>query len=203
MTTTPMPIAGHGQSSGGTTPMPMPTTPAGHSQIPMTTTSASGHSQTPMGTPMPMPASAGGHAQTTPTSIAGPMPGTPGGPGASIPGGLPGGGNAQQFPEGSAEDSLSRFCLAMADSNTAEAAQYISPRAKGILAQIREGTLAEEKIESLKASFQSLTPKPSRSNSAVGRSMSLTNGKEALNFTLMKEDETYMIRDMKISKLGR
>lgn len=134
------------------------------------------------------------------TTTGGPAPG-PGGPGGI---GAPGGSGLNgQFPEGSAEAALAKFCAAMADSNLADAAQYISPKAKGMLAQIREGTLTDEKIETLKGSFQSLTPKPSRSMNAVGRSMSLTNGKEALNFTLMKEDDVYLLREFKISKLGR
>lgn len=92
----------------------------------------------------------------------------------------------------------------MADSNLTEAAQYISPRAKGILAQIRDGSISEEKAESLKESFspQGLTLRPTRPVSGIGKNISLANAKsEGLNFTLVKEEDVYLLREFKISKL--
>ena len=161
------------------------------------------------GAPMP----AGGHAQANAGNPAnpgapgiGPMPGQPGipggagGPGAGGLGGA-GPGGAQQFPVGSAEAALAKFCAAVSDSNLTEAAQYISPKAKGLLVQIRDGSMTDEKLESLKASFQSLTAKPSRPVSGVGRTISLTNPKwESLTFTLVKEDDTYLLREFKVAK---
>jgi len=128
--------------------------------------------------------------------------------GASAPGGpIPGAaggiaGAAQQFPEGSAEAALLKFCAAMADSNLTEAGEYISPKAKGMLAQIRDGSITDEKIDTLKESFEltGLTLKPSRQTGA-GKSITLGNGKsELLSFTLMKEDDAYLLREFKISK---
>jgi hypothetical protein len=93
----------------------------------------------------------------------------------------------------------------MADSNLTEAAQYISPKAKGMLTQIRDGSLTDEKIESLKASFslQGLQLKPTRST-GVGRTITLGNSKsETLTFTLVKEEDNYLLREFKVSKATR
>lgn len=120
--------------------------------------------------------------------------------------GVPGGGNAPQFAAGSAEDVLLKFCTAMADSNLTEAAQYISSKAKGTLTQIRDGSLSDEKIETLKESFElkGLQLKPSRPTGGVGKTIVLGNGKsETLSFTLVKEDDSYMLREFKVSKSSR
>lgn len=90
----------------------------------------------------------------------------------------------------------------MADSNLTEAAQYVSPKAKGILSQIRDGNLTTEKLDGLKDSFslQGLTLKPSRPV-GTGKTISLGNAKqETLSFTLMKEDDNYLLRDFKLTK---
>ena len=128
------------------------------------------------------------------------------GPGA-IPGAAPGGGGGlggQSFPAGSAEAAVAKFCAAMADSNLTEAGQYISPKAKGLLAQIRDGNITDEKIEGLKASFKELTPKPSRPLGGAGKTLSLGNSnRESLSFTLMKEEDSYLLRELKITKIAR
>lgn len=136
------------------------------------------------------------------------MPANPGAvaPGlGSGPAGGPGGA-APQFPPGSAEAALLKFCTAMAESNLTEAGQYVSPKAKGVLAQIRDGSITDEKIESLKESFslQGLTLKPIRPVAGVGKTISLGNAKlETLSFTLMKEDDGYMLREFKVSKSSK
>lgn len=92
--------------------------------------------------------------------------------------------------------------MAMADSNLTEAGEYISPKAKGILAQIKDGSITDEKVESLKDSFEptGLTLKPSRQTGS-GKSITLGNAKsELLSFTLMKEEDVYLLREFKVSK---
>jgi hypothetical protein len=122
-----------------------------------------------------------------------------GGPG--IPGGAAG---TSKFEAGSAEEALAKFCVAMADSNLTEAAEYISPKAKGLLAQIREGSISEEKTDELKESFlpQGLTNLKAR-QTGVGKAINLSNAKhELLSFTLMREaDDAYLLREFKVSKL--
>ena len=84
-----------------------------------------------------------------------------------------------------------------------EAGEYISPKAKGLLAQIRDGSITDEKLDGLKSSFapQDLQLRPSLRASGTGKSIKLGNSKnESLNFTLMKEEETYLLREFTISK---
>lgn len=159
--------------------------------------------------PTAQPASPPGHAQMPPgTPGAVPMATAenPGAPMPAVAGGNPGtGGQQQQFPPGSAEDSLAKFCMAMADSNLTEAAQFISPKAKGVLQQIREGTISDDKLDGMKDSFslQGMQLRPSRPIGS-GRTINLANAKsELLSFTLMKEDETYLLREFTIKKAPR
>jgi hypothetical protein len=126
-------------------------------------------------------------------------PGLPGGTGLGGPGGV----GMPNLTPGSPEEVLFKFCAAMADSNLTDAGQYVSPKAKGLLLQIREGTMTDEKIDSLKASFslQGLTIKPSRPVSGSGKQITLSNKQsENLSFTLMKEDDAYLLREFKVSK---
>ena len=159
--------------------------------------------------PMPMPNGAHTAGATTTANTGQPMPmpngAHAGGAAAMTPGSAPGGGAAPQFAAGSAEEVLLKFCTAMADSNLTDAGQYISPRAKGMLTQIRDGSMTDEKLDDLKASFslQGLQLKPNRST-GVGRTITLGNSKsETLSFTLVKEDDAYKLREFKVSKSSR
>jgi hypothetical protein len=141
------------------------------------------------------PGAAPGHGQP------GVNPGQPGAmpspPGAAGPGGQ----GTPKLTPGSAEDSLFKFCTAMSEGNLTEAAEYISPKAKGTLAQIRDGSLSDDKTEKLKESFglQGLKNKPSR-NVGIGRTIVLGNANnENLTFTLVKEDDIYKLREFKIT----
>lgn len=149
----------------------------------------------------PGAAHAAGPAAAMPANPAAMAPGAGSGPAGGI-----GGGAAPQFAPGTAESALLKFCTAMAESNLTEAGQYVSPKAKGVLAQIRDGSITDEKIESLKESFslQGLTLKPTRPIAGVGKNISLGNAKqETLSFTLMKEDDGYLLRDFKVSKSAK
>ncbi len=204
--------AHHGQAGPGQPNGPA-TMPAGHGQGAPNSNTAQ----------MPMPLPGGGHNQPGVNAAnmaaagagaaAGPGGGHAGNPAAMAasgglnPGGLgiPGGAAAaSQFEPGSAEEALAKFCVAMADSNLTEAAEYISPKAKGLLAQIRDGSLSEEKTDELKESFspQGLTNLKAR-QTGVGKAINLGNAKhELLSFTLMREaDDAYFLREFKVSKL--
>lgn len=225
------PTSGHG-APGPTSATPA-SMPAGHGQgapgVPGQPNSpaamAAGHGQGAPNTNMPMPLPGGGHNQPGANAAAMAAAGAAGAGGAHAgnpaamlaPGGLaPGGLNpgaagiaggaaaASQFEPGSAEEALAKFCVAMADSNLTEAAEYISPKAKGLLAQIRDGSLSEEKTDELKESFspQGLTNLKAR-QTGVGKAINLSNAKhELLSFTLMREaDDAYFLREFKVSKL--
>jgi hypothetical protein len=175
------------------TPMPMPLPGGGHNQ--------------PGVVPANMAAAAGAAAAAGPGGAHAGNPAAMGVPGALNAGGLgiPGGAAAaSQFEPGSAEEALAKFCVAMADSNLTEAAEYISPKAKGLLATIRDGSISEEKTDELKESFspQGMTKLNAR-QTGVGKAINLGNAKhELLSFTLMREaDDAYLLREFKVSKL--
>jgi hypothetical protein len=181
--------AGHGQGGPGsnTAQMPMPLPGGGHNQPGVAAAGGPGAAAGP----------GGGHG-ANPAAMAAPGGLNPGGLG--IPGGAAG---ASQFAPGSAEEALAKFCVAMADSNLTEAGEYISPKAKGLLAQIRDGSISEEKTDALKESFapQGLTKVPSRIT-GTGKTINLSNAKnELLSFTLMKEDDAYLLREFKVGKM--
>jgi hypothetical protein len=137
---------------------------------------------------------------------AGQNPGTPGGP-QNTPGGPQGGpgggpnGQIPKFPEGSAEEALLKFCLAMADNNLTAAAEYISPKAKGLLAEIRDGNISDEKLESMKPSM-ALEGMKLNSSRQVGTEKRISLGNkqdEILSFSLFKESDVYKLREFKIT----
>ena len=204
----PMPMPGaHGQAPPGANANPMP--------IPMPMPGA--HGQAPPGAnanPMPMPMPQGGQNAPGQPGFQGAPGGQNGANGQGNPGqfqGPPGqnsggqgaGGKAPKFADGSAEDVLLKFCTAMADNNLTAAAEYISAKSKGILVQIRDGSITDEKLDSMKASF-SLTGLQIHSplhDGGGGKMMSLANSKnEILSFTLAKESGAYKLREFKITE---
>lgn len=118
---------------------------------------------------------------------------TSGGPGGA-------GGQARSFPAGSADDTLFKFCTAMADGDTAAASEFVSPKAKGTLSKLRDGELSDEKIEEITnaiAPVNELQPNPNSNNTK----RSLRNGKnQVLSFTLKKDEDTYKIVEFSVSK---
>ena len=119
------------------------------------------------------------------------MPGQPGGPGSP----------AGNLTPGSIEDTLYRFCVAIADGDTAAAAEFVSPKAKGLIGQIRDGELSEEKLEEITDAISPVTelqPSPSQTNTK----RSLRNRKnQIISFTVKKDkDEEYKITEFSISK---
>ena len=121
----------------------------------------------------------------------GAMPGQPGGAGSP----------AGNLTPGSVEDTLYKFCVAIADGDTAAAAEYVSPKAKGLIGQIRDGELSEEKLEEITDAISPVTelqPNPSQTNTK----RSLRNRKnQVISFTLKKDkDEEYKITEFSISK---
>jgi hypothetical protein len=203
--TSATPANAHQAGPGGPSPATMPAQGAPSSSTMPMPLPGGGHNQ-PGGNAANMAAGAagpgaaagpGGAHAGNPVAMAAPGALNPGGPG--IPGGA---GATSQFEPGSAEEALAKFCVAMADSNLTEAAEYISPKAKGLLAQIRDGSLSEEKTDELKESFvpEGLTKLKTR-QTGVGKAINLSNAKhELLSFTLMREaDDAYFLREFKVS----
>ena len=124
-------------------------------------------------------------------------------PGGGMAGG-PGSPGGNLTP-GSIEDTLTKFLNALADGDTAAAAEYINPKAKGLIGQIREGELSEEKLEEITAAISpvaELQPNPSQTMTK----RSLRNKKNqviAFTFKKDKNDDSFKITEFSVSKPKR
>ncbi len=118
---------------------------------------------------------------------------------------LPGGReNQPKFAPGSAEEVLFNFCIAVADNDTATASDYVSLKAGGILAKLRDGDLAEEKIEEIVDAIAPVNELTPNADQPGGGKRTLRNGKnQTISFTVKKEKETYKITELSVSKLKR
>ena len=121
----------------------------------------------------------------------GAMPGQPGGAGSP----------AGNLTPGSIEDTLYRFCVAIADGDTAAAAEFVSPKAKGLIGQIRDGELSEEKLEEITNAISPVTELQPNPNQTTTK-RSLRNKKnQVITFTVKKDkDDEYKITELTISK---
>ena len=99
-----------------------------------------------------------------------------------------------------------KFCTAMAEGNLTAAAEFVSPKAKSTLAQIRDGQLPDDKLDELKESFavSGLKTKPSRNTGGSGKTINLGNEKgQTLSFVLSKEDDVFKLKEFTITKLKK
>ena len=149
------------------------------------------------GAPGAMSRTPGGGAMGGPGGMAG-GPGAMGGPGG-------GGSQAGNFSPGSVDDTLQKFCTAMADGDTAAAAEYIFPKVKGLAGQIREGELSDDKIEEITNALSPLTELQPSGNPTNTKRMLRNKKNQVLSFVLKKdkEDDTFKITEFSISKPKR
>jgi len=143
---------------------------------------------------------AGAAGAAVPAGAAGMLPGQPGGAMPGQPGGA--GGSGSSFPIGSIDDTLQRFCTALADGDTAAAGECVSSKASGLVGQIRDGSLSEEKVEEI---TNAITPINELQPNATQKNTKrvLRNKKnQVLSFTLKKDkdDDTYKIVEFSVSK---
>lgn len=103
---------------------------------------------------------------------------------------------------GTADEVLFHFCMAMSEDDTTTASDYISTKATGTLAKLRNGELAEAKIEELTDLFMPLTELQSRPDQGEGgNTRSVINGRnQTITFTLKKEKDIYRITELKFTK---
>ena len=135
-----------------------------------------------------------------PMGAAGMMPGQPGGMMPGQPGGA--GGSGSTFPEGSIDDTLQRFCMALADGDTAAASEFVSPKATGMVGQIREGSLSEEKVEEISDAINPISDLQPNSKQKNNKRVLRNKKNQVLSFTLKKDkdDDTYKITEFSVSK---
>lgn len=125
----------------------------------------------------------------------GQVPGQPGGAGSG--GGAAGG----SFPPGSVDDTLFQFCSAMAEGDTAKASEYISSKAKGLLAELRDGKMSEEKIDEITNIVSPVSELQAGSEVVSNTRRSLVNGKDQqITFVLKKEKDVHKITEMSLPK---
>ena len=132
-------------------------------------------------------------------------PGMIGGPGMNgAAGGGPGmsGGQGNSFKQGSADDVLYKFCSALSENDSAAASDYVSSKAKGMVGQLRDGQLSQEKIDEIESAvtpLNELEPMPNRSN---GKRSLRNKRNQVLSFTLKKEkdEDSYKITEFTLGK---
>jgi hypothetical protein len=130
-------------------------------------------------------------------------PGANAGAGAR-PAGDATGGNQNKPKPGSWEHAMLTFTEKVAEGDYSGLEYLITSKAKGLLAEIRDGEVSEERIEELKASFAEAAPQP-ESLKKTGASIILAmKGKlgHLIVLTVGKEDGVFKIRDMKINEPG-
>jgi hypothetical protein len=130
-----------------------------------------------------------------------------GGPGAGGMMGGPSGGGSQSgsYSPGSVDDTLFKFCTAMAEGDTAAAAEYIFPKVKGMAGQIREGELSDDKLEEITNALSPITELQPSGNPTNTKRMLRNKKNQVLSFVLKKdkEDDTFKITEFSISKPKR
>ena len=131
--------------------------------------------------------------------VAGGIPGLPAKPGRPTQTGGPA---PSQFPAGTTEDAIYRFCIAAADGDTATASDYIGHSAIGMAAKLREGELSEERIEEMIELLNptaDLSPSQTARPSNTKRTIHNKRG-QTISFVLKKEKEVYKIVELSFTK---
>jgi hypothetical protein len=132
-------------------------------------------------------------------------PGMGGPPGQMGMGANGGGGqmerNAREAKTGTIEEVLLSFCTAIADDDTATASDFVSAKATGILAKLRDGDMTDEKIEELVELFTPFNELKPTQEQPGGTKRTLRNGNnQVITFTLKKEKDIYKITELALPK---
>jgi hypothetical protein len=126
------------------------------------------------------------------------------GGGPQRPGGDASGNNQNRPKPGSWEHAVLTFVEKVAAGDYSTLDYVVSSRAKGLLAEIRNGELSPERIDELKASFDSAAPQPETFKNTGAAIVITMKGKlgHAIVLTVGKEDGVFKVRDLKISEPG-
>lgn len=140
-----------------------------------------------------------------PAAAGAPMP--PGGafPGAGGPGqgGPPGQGGAPQSPQsqpGTAEFSAESIVIQALKGDVSGLEDFISPKCKGLLGDIRDGTATEKQIEDFKKLFVGFKPISARNESGA-KLLTIRNADNAtITFKVKKEGDDYKVIEMTVKQ---
>jgi hypothetical protein len=130
-------------------------------------------------------------------------PGGPMGPGAGLPGsGAPGGSQevpqSPQSPAGTAEFAAESIVIQAMKGDVSGVADFISPKCKGVLGDIRDGKATEKQIEELKKTFTGIKGVGARNESGA-KVLTLRNADNAtITFKVKKEGEDFKIIEMTV-----
>lgn len=125
-------------------------------------------------------------------------------PGAGVPGGPEGAGangQAPQFPKASAEYAVQKVVLAIISGNLEGLDEVISEKSKGLLAELRDGTVDPQKLDELKEQFTQVQLAGPPKNNGTSKTLNLKNQTgDTLSFTVARErnEETYKVNNLAI-----
>lgn len=124
---------------------------------------------------------------------AGPMPGV--GPGGAAPGGQ-GVAQSPQSPAGTAEFSAESIVIQALKGDITGLEQFISPKCKGVLGDIRDGKATERQIEDLKKLFTGIKPVSVRNENGT-KVLTISNADNLnITFRVKKEGQDFKVIEM-------
>ena len=104
-------------------------------------------------------------------------------------------GSIPTFKEGTAENAVLQTWKAIKNGEQAGLAAFISPRATGVLASLRDGKLSAERLVELKQQMAQVKLLKTRT-SGSSKTISLQNEEGRIfRFTCRKENGIYVIRE--------
>ena len=125
-------------------------------------------------------------------------------PNGAIPGGaegIPGAGQVQQFEKTSVEYPVQKVMLGLVSGNLEGLDEVVSEKAKGLLAEVRDATLSEDRLAELQEQFAKpqLAGKPKVNGPATTVVLRGEAG-DHITFSVARDkgEEVYKVREMSI-----
>lgn len=192
------PPGGHGAAGAG---------PPGYPGLPGNPGTAGGHGAAG-GAPSGHGAGAPGGAAGPPAGYPGGPEGYPGGP-EGYPGGpegtesAPGQGQVPSYDEGTPEYAVQKLVIQVAKGDLSGLDEVISARATGVLAQLREGEVPEDRLEKLKTQMARVKLLNRRSDGGTYNVFLQNDQSEVLHFTCRREGEDYLVKEFNVREAPR
>jgi hypothetical protein len=127
--------------------------------------------------------------------------GIPGAGGAGGPEGAAAAGQAPQFSKASAEYAVQKVVLALISGNIDGLDEVISEKARGLLAELRDGTVDPDKVDELKEQFAQVQLAGQPKNNGSSKTINLRNATgDYFSFTVARErnEEIYKVNNLTI-----
>lgn len=127
--------------------------------------------------------------------------GYPGGPEGTE--GAPGQGQVPSYDEGTPEYAVQKLVIQVAKGDLTGLDEVISARATGVLAQLREGDVPEEKLETLKTQMGRVKLLNRRPDGSSYDIFLQNDQNEILHFTCRREGEDYVVKEFSVREAPR